>query len=46
MVKAVRGKIHGQKINMLWFADDLVIIAENEEDLKQILEIMKVMTKR
>ncbi|VVC32955.1 Reverse transcriptase domain [Cinara cedri] len=32
--------IHGEKIDMLRFADDIAVLAENENDLQNILNIM------
>lgn len=31
---------NGERIDMLRFSDDIVVITDNEEDLQQILEIM------
>ena len=33
-------KINGRNINNLWYADDTILMAENEEELKSLL--MKV----
>ncbi|KAI5718650.1 hypothetical protein M8J77_024598 [Diaphorina citri] len=38
-------KIHGEKIDMLRFADDIAIITENENDLQRILERMNTIMK-
>lgn len=35
--------LKGKKIHMQWFANNIEIIVENEEDLQRILEIMEEM---
>jgi len=38
-------RINDERIDMLRFADDIAIIAENEEDLQNILEIINLIMK-
>lgn len=35
-------KLNGRKIHMLRFAADIVVVAEDEEELQRILRCMKV----
>lgn len=37
---SIRIKIHGERIDMFRFADDIALMAESKEDLQQMLTVM------
>lgn len=41
----LRIKIQGEKVDMLWCADNIVVLAESKGDLQNILTIMNIIFK-